>query len=360
MKIVCAGGGTLGSVTPLLAVIEELQLRRHDLEVEWWGTQDGPERALVEHLGIKFSPIPAGKLRRYQSFHNFTDLGRIAAGLVTALWRFGQQPADMVLTAGSFVAVPVGWAAWCYHIPLLVHQLDVRPGLANRLLAPFARRITVTFPDSLAAFPRAKTVLTGNPVRQSFLKPPTVALARAQLGLGPNQPVLLVVGGGTGAIFLNQLIARTLPQLTKVAQVVHVTGQFKLSRLAKVNNYHATPFALDTLPLLAAADVVVTRAGMMFLSELAVLGKAVVCVPIPGSQQEDNTALLARHDAAVVLQQNTLTDQAFVATVLELLRDHSKQQRLGNNLRDFFPARAAQIVAREVLTILQARDKLKM
>ncbi|MBI4142622.1 glycosyltransferase [Candidatus Uhrbacteria bacterium] len=177
MRILLVGGGTLGSVTPLLAVAEELQRQKtvSDTVSEkvsdtvFWGTRMGPERVLVEAMGIPFRSIPAGKLRRYWDARNLFDLFVVKWAFWVALVRLIRWRSSVVVGAGSFVQVPVLWAAWVLRIPIVIHQQDVRPGLANRLVAPFARAITATFPETARMFRGRPVTVVGNPVRRAVL-----------------------------------------------------------------------------------------------------------------------------------------------------------------------------------------------
>lgn len=352
MRIVCAGGGTLGSVTPLLAVIEELKQRGHVTSVQWFGTVGGPERQLVESCGLPYDALPAGKWRRYFSLRNISDAFHTLAGFYYAVWWFIQHPVDVVLTAGSYVAVPVGFAAAVCHVPVLAHQQDVEVGLANRLLARVASRFTVTFEASLAQLPKSKAVLTGNPVRARFTNV-TRAAARAKLGLPAAEPVVAVLGGGTGAEFLNQLVEKTVDQLTASGWVLHLTGAGKTTAAARPR-YRAMEFTTDSATVLAAADLVVSRAGLGVLTELAALSKAALIVPMPGTHQEANARVLQGAGAARVLRQSDLTPEAFVATVTQLQQAPTERVQLGAALHQLLPADATRRVADEVLnTVLK-------
>lgn len=352
MKIICAGGGTLGSVTPLLGVIEAWQKIEPRLEVEWWGTKQGPEKNLLKSLGIKYQSVAAGKLRRYWSLRNFSDVLQVGLGFVQALWRFGLKRPAVVLTAGSFVAVPVGLAAKCYGLPLVLHQQDVRPSLVNKLLAPVADLITVTWPDSLQHFSSSRTVLTGNPVRSGFLTPADKELVCQKLGLKSTQPIVLVMGGGTGATFLNDLVMANLPELISFCQVIHLAGLHKLSG-ASQKGYYPVPLAADTASLLTVADIVVARGGMGTITELAALAKPAIIIPLPESHQEDNAAYLERKQAAVVLSQASLTSGVFVDTLRQLLADTEHRNVLGKNLQNLMNPRASEVVLVEIIKLLK-------
>lgn len=347
-KIICAGGGTLGSVTPLLAVINELKTKG-DFEFEWWGTQTGPEKNLVEAAQIKYKVISSGKLRRYFSWENFIDLGRIILGFVESLWSFGLDKPVMIVTAGGYVAVPVGYAAYLYDIPLLIHQEDIRPGLANKLLTPVADIITISFKKSLADYPVAKTRFVGNPVRPEFLNPPTKQAALAKLNLSAAKPVIMVMGGGTGSEFLNQLIKSCLRQLLDKFQIIHLTGLGKNDEFKSQAGYHVEALTSEIIYHLTAADIVISRAGLATISELSALGKPGIIIPLVDTHQEDNAAYLASEEAAVVLNQSDLTPEALVATLNKLLDNQLQLKSLSQNIYSLMPKDSAKLMAEEII-----------
>lgn len=352
MKVLCVGGGTLGPVTPLLAVVAELKRLRKDVTVEWIGTYHGPERELVESYGIKYHAIHAGKLRRYFGWENFTDAVRIIVGFFQTLKILARLKIDVVLTAGAFIAVPVGYAAWFSRIPVFAHQQDVRPSLTNKLLAPIARRITITFPSSMVDFPKYKTVLTGNPVREEFLNAITASEAKKKLNLDPNKKTLLILGGGTGAVFLNKIVTDSIFELTKFSQVIHLTGKGKILAMPNMLDYLQLEFTTSSLELMSAADLVVSRGGMGFITELVALSKPAIVVPIPHSQQEDNARLLNQMGAAIFYQQASLTPGNFIATVRQLLNDDKARERMSGRMKHIMPNDSALKIAEEVLKVV--------
>ncbi|OGM00780.1 undecaprenyldiphospho-muramoylpentapeptide beta-N-acetylglucosaminyltransferase [Candidatus Uhrbacteria bacterium RIFOXYC2_FULL_47_19] len=306
MRVLLAGGGTLGSVTPVLAVVQELCKRDSGVELLWVGTKRGPERKLVERFGVEFKVITSGRLRRWLTWQNLVLPFRILWGLFDSLLVLHNWRPDVVFHAGSFVAVPVTWAAWLLRIPVHIHQLDWRPGLANRLSAPFATSVSVSFKKSLHDFYSQRTVLTGNPIRIEILKA-AKENSYELFGLSANRPIVLVLGGGTGAAALNQLIVETLPFLRSDFQVMHITGLNKMVQPPNwIGMYLQFDFLNERMPsALAVADLVVTRAGMGTLTELAALGRPAVIVPMPGTHQEDNAELFVQADAAVRFSQNS-------------------------------------------------------
>ena len=253
MKIILTGGGTMGSVTPLLGVAEEIKKCAPDVEFLWIGTKNGPEKKVVDSYNINFKTIPAGKFRRYFSLRNFSDPFSILAGFFKSLWLIFKFKPQMILSAGGFVAVPVIWAGWILKVPSLVHQEDLRPGLANKLTARFAKIITVAFSDSLKYFPRA--IVTGNPIRAEIFSGSREATEKS-FNLEKDLPTLFVLGGGTGALELNKIVVAAVPELVKFCQVIHMTGgridesqRSDIETLKReTSRYHSVDFLMKDLP----------------------------------------------------------------------------------------------------------------
>ncbi|HZU06851.1 MAG TPA: undecaprenyldiphospho-muramoylpentapeptide beta-N-acetylglucosaminyltransferase [Chloroflexota bacterium] len=354
MRVLLAGGGSGGSVTPLLAVAEALRAHRPEVQLLLVGTADGPERALAAAAGCQFAAVASGKLRRYLDWRNVLDAGRVPLGVLQATRVVRQFRPAVAFGAGGFASVPPLVAAALAGVPVLIHQQDVEVGLANRLLVPFARRITATFAQSLDRLPAHKTLLTGNPVRRE-LTAGTPAEARRLFGLEPDLPTLLVMGGGTGALALNRLVAAALPELTRFCQVVHLTGRGRAVPPAQPSpRYHAYEFLVAEMKhALAVADLVVCRAGLGTISELAVLGKPMVLVPLPGSHQLANARVVATAGAAHVVQQQTLTPERLVALVRDLLADAPARAALAAAARRLLPADAADRIAAQLLALGQ-------
>lgn len=357
MKIILTGGGTIGSVTPLIALAEEIKKRAPDAEFLWIGTKGGPEKKVVESYNIKFMSVPAGKLRRYFFWKNFLDPVLIIAGFLKSLWLIFKFKPKIILSAGGFVAVPVIWAGWILRKPSLIHQEDLRPGLANKLTARFAKIITVTFPESQKYFPRS--VVTGNPVRQEIFTGSREHAAEI-FKLEKDLPTLLVLGGGTGALSLNKTVIEAAPRLLEFCQIIHATGgrfdekTFTISELLKTENsrYHTFDFLVSEFKdAYAAADLVVSRAGMGTLTELAVLGKPTVLIPIPGSHQEDNAYYFKKQNAVVLWDERQLTPENFSAAVSELLNNKVELENLSRNIKGVMPADAQEKMADEILKV---------
>ncbi len=345
MRVLIAGGGSGGSSAPVLAVAEEL-LRRDPCEFLYVGTSEGPERELVERVGIPFRSVHTGKLRRYWSFQNLADLFRVPMGLVESIGIVRGFRPEVAFAAGGFAAVPPLLIAELLRVPTVVHQQDVQPGLANRILAPFATAVTVTFPASLAHFPGAKSRVTGNPVRQEILAGNRED-GLIRFDLRADLPVVLVTGGGTGAAGLNRLLAGALATLAPRCQVLHITGRGKGTEIPEAGpGYRQVEFLAEGMgDALAAADLVVSRAGLSTLTELAALGKPSILVPMPASHQEANAAVFEQARAAVVLQEREQTPVALAEAILDLLADRQRLAALAERARSVMSAQAEARIA---------------
>ncbi|MFA6428296.1 MAG: undecaprenyldiphospho-muramoylpentapeptide beta-N-acetylglucosaminyltransferase [Candidatus Buchananbacteria bacterium] len=351
MKIILTGGGTMGSVSPLLALYEEIKNLDLATEFLFIGTKTGPEKAVVEKYQIEFKAIWSGKLRRYLDWHNLVDPFLILVGLGQALKIIWQFRATVVVSAGSFVSVPVVIAAFLLRKKILIHQQDLRPGLANKICAPLADKITVTFPDSLKYYPAAKTECLGNPARQEILNC-TKQRGLDFFQLSPDLPTLLVLGGGTGAQFINEVLVKALPELLQFCQIIHSSGRGKTIEGIEHSQYHNFEFLSTEMPeALAAADVVVSRAGLGTMTELSVLGKPTILIPIADSHQEDNALYYQKHNAALVIMQQFLTDQLLVKLVKELLRDPAALQNYSRNIKKMISPLAGQKIAKIIVSL---------
>lgn len=359
VKIILTGGGTGGSVAPLLAIAEALQITNDKLPMTnflWLGTRTGPEREMVEREKMEFIAIPCGKLRRYWSWRNLTDPFLALTGFVRSLAIIRKWRPDLVISAGGFVSVPVVWAAWLLRVPVLIHQQDVRPGLANKLMASCAKVVTVTFEKSLSDYGK-KAVCIGNFIRREFTEYKIDKKgAKQKLGLKESWPTVLVLGGGTGAAAINELVRQSLGELTKFCQIIHITGRGKGGAVeGDAPNYHAHEFLhVDGMvKAYTAADLVVSRCGMSILTELSYLAKPSILVPMPDSHQEDNAALFFENNAAAVADQRELTPEKLVAVIARLLKDEKLRNEIGNNMGKMIKRGANEKIAEIILNLVR-------
>lgn len=331
-KILLSGGGTGGSVSPVLAISDIIRYRHQDnIEFFWVGTSNGPERVMVGG-SMKYYPISNGKLRRYFSFENFIDPFKIFFGFLQSLIILFRERPKLVISAGSFVSVPLVFAAFLFRVPIIIYQLDSRPGLANKIMAIFSSIVLVTFEKSLKDYGEKavhigafiRSALTENKVNKKF--------AQEKLGLRSSKPAVLIMGGGTGSTAINNLLIDSMPELSKVCQVVHITGKGKQTKDVfeleeKYLDYKSFEF-LNTDGLIKAfemADLVVSRSGMGMLIELSQLKKASIIIPMPDSHQEDNAKVLKDAGAAIILNQKDLNSALFVRYIKKLIIDESQR-----------------------------------
>lgn len=354
IKIILSGGGTGGSATPLLAIAEDLR-RHHAVPVDFLfiGTSSGPERQLAEKENMIFKSIPSGKLRRYFSLMNFVDPFFVLIALIKSFFLILNYKPDLIITAGSFVSVPTIWAGWLLRVPVLVHQQDIRPGLANKMMAPFASRITVTFKKSLQDY-GSKAVWTGNPVRQS-LEMNIDGDARSYFFHTMNGlPVVLVLGGGTGAESINNLVYDSLPVLTGKCRIIHQTGKGK-GRHVHNDNYKYFEFMDNEHMAKAfkAADIVVSRCGMGTLTEIAYFKKPAILIPMPDSHQEENAQIFLDNRAAIVLHEKNMDSKSFTETIIGLISDRAKRDALATMAENVIKPGAKQEILRIINELIR-------
>ncbi len=338
MKILFSGGGTLGPVTPLLALYENIK-DHEGIFCVWVGTEDGPEAVLVQNAGIPFLTLPASKLRRYFSWKTFRDMFIFLQALWQAFFLLRREKPDVCISAGGYVSVPLHIIARMLGIKTWIHQQDLELGLANRLMAPTADLITVALPQSLLYFPKEKTRMLGNPVRPSILQGKK-QIALQKFGLDPKLPVIFATGGGTGSEKINVLIAQLALELEDRAQIIHLTGKERktLEPDRPLTHYHTFEFlGEDMADAYALCDIVICRGGFGTLSELAALKKTAIVIPKSG-HQEENVKFCSDLGGLLSLNENTTTSLELESKVLGLLDDPQLRLRLGETLATCIPS----------------------
>ena len=376
IRVILSGGGTGGSVRPLLTLADFLHKSNPDWELVFVGTKDGPEREMVAELTwpLKFIVLISGKWRRYFSFKNFLDIFKIIWALRESWVFLKNKPTDLIISAGSFASVPLVWIAGLKKIPVLIHQQDSRPGLANRLMAPFARAITVTFEKSLLDY-GPKAIWSGNPLDQESLSQAQSSKVetRSYYNLRTDRPLVLVIGGATGSAGINDLIYQAQSKLTDFCQIIHLSGRgkqpndiYSVSHLKEgiaqtesfFLGYQTFEFLqnFEVLKLMATADLVVSRSGLSTLTELAALAKPAILIPMPGSHQEDNALIFERAQAAIVLKQTELTVATLTDVILRTLQDPALLQKMANNISKVIKRGAIENMAAVVQEMVKRND----
>jgi UDP-N-acetylglucosamine--N-acetylmuramyl-(pentapeptide) pyrophosphoryl-undecaprenol N-acetylglucosamine transferase len=354
--VALAGGGTGGHVYPSLAVAAALPdvTAGAANELLYIGIKGRVDERIVPQHGIAFRAIQAGPLRVSSPLAFMGNGLKLVAGVVQSLWILLRFRPDAVFATGGYASVPVGVAARLLRKPLVVFLPDVAPGWAVRMLARLATRMATTSEIALATLPRGKTRVVGYPVRNEFWDVDRNA-ARAKLGLPLDAKVLLVTGASLGARSINEAVVANLPKLLERAHLVHVTGA---ADEAWANAYHANLDTgqqrrydvrgyLDDMPAaLAAADLVVSRAGASTLGELPAAGAPSILVPgeYEGWSQAPNAQYLEMQGASVMLRNDEL--ERLGDTVIELLEDAPRLARMGEAARRLARPNAARDIAR--------------
>lgn len=323
-KIVLTGGGTAGHVTPNIALIPALREAGYD--ITYIGSYDGIEKKLIADFDIPYRGIATGKLRRYLDPKNFTDPFRVAKGYLEARKYLKELQPDVVFSKGGFVSVPVVRAAASLHIPCIIHESDMTPGLANKLCIPVATRICCNFPETLEHLPEGKAVLTGSPIRHELTQGNRPA-GLEMCGFTANQPVLMVIGGSQGAANVNKAVREALPELQETFQVVHLCGKGKMDNLyLNRPGYIQFEYIKNELKdLFAMADVVISRAGANAICELLALKKPNVLIPLPTATSRGdqilNAASFESQGYSEVINEDDLTTRLLVEKVNKVYRD---------------------------------------
>ena len=344
--VVITGGGSAGHVIPALPVIDLLLAQ--GTQVHFIGTRSGLEQGYLGQRDVTFHGISAGKLRRYFSWQNVTDIFRIGWAVLESLRLLWKLKPGAMFSKGGFVSLPPVFAAWLLGIPVVAHESDLTPGLANRLSLPFIKTLCTSFDDTRFAGFRGRHVVTGTPVRQSLLAGDP-AKARQQFGIESGLPVLLVTGGSLGAEGLNRIITEHIHTLTERFFVVHVCGAGKTSD-RQLPGYLQLEFVSEGWgDLLAVADLVISRAGANALFELVALNKPHLLVPLPlgGSRGDQlaNAQFATQQGWSEVVAEDQLSGERLLSTLNLLVANapRYRQAMAQSSAQD-----AAQSLLREI------------
>lgn len=326
-KIVLTGGGTAGHVTPNIALLPHL--KEAGYEVSYIGSYNGIEKKLMEELGVPYYGISSGKFRRYLDVKNLTDPFRVIKGLSQARKLIRQINPDIVFSKGGFVAVPVVMAAGKCNVPVIIHESDMTPGLANRLCQKHALKVCCNFPETVKMIPDGKGILTGSPIRQELLRGDRAAGLNL-CGFGTAKPVLMIIGGSLGAVHVNDAVRAILPRLLERFQIVHVCGKGKTDEsLNRTAGYRQFEYVNEELKdLFAAADVVISRAGANVICELLAMRKPHLLIPLPAEASRGdqllNAASFKKQGFSAVLEESGMTDDSLFDAVMQLYEQRAK------------------------------------
>lgn len=320
-KIILTGGGTAGHVTPNIAMLPALKEEGYD--ISYIGSYNGIEKRLITEQGIPYYGIASGKLRRYLDLKNLTDPFRVVKGYFQAKKLMKTLKPDIVFSKGGFVSVPVVKAAHKYNIPVIIHESDMTPGLANRLSIPAASKVCCNFPETVSMIKDNKGILTGTPIRRELSQ------GDRQTGLDlchftSVKPVIMVIGGSLGALHVNEAIRSILSRLLERFQIVHLCGKGKVDEsFYSTTGYFQFEYVDKELKdLFAAADIVVSRAGANAIFELLKLNKPNLLIPLPANASRGDQILNAnsfkQQGFSMVLPEEELTDDTLYNAICEL------------------------------------------
>ena len=325
-RIILTGGGTAGHVTPNIALLPRLKELGYD--IQYIGSYTGIEKELIEPFGIPYHGISSGKLRRYFSVQNFTDPFRVLKGFREAHKLIRQLKPDVIFSKGGFVSVPVVLAGKRCKVPVIIHESDMTPGLANKIAIPSAAKVCCNFPETLKSLPEGKAVLTGSPIRQELLSGNKIA-AMDMCHFTSDKPVILVIGGSLGAVAVNNAVREALPELLKDFQIIHLCGKGKMDESLKdVEGYCQFEYIKNELRnLFALADIVISRAGANAICELLALHKPNLLIPLSANASRGDQILNARsferQGFSLVLEEEQLTKETLLNAVKTLYENRT-------------------------------------
>ena len=347
-SIIFTGGGSAGHVTPNLALIP--RLIEKDYDVKYIGSHTGIEKEIIEKHGIDFYGIPAGKLRRYFSWKNFSDIFNVFAGIFQSFFIIRKLKPKVIFSKGGFVSCPVVWSAWLNRIPVIIHESDITPGLANKLSAPFAKRICITFPEASKYVSSEKQILSGLPLRD-FIFQGDADKGRKFCGFSADKSVIMVIGGSLGASKINEAVREALPELASDFQIVHLCGKGKTdSNLEQAGVYKQFEYISDEMAdIYAMADIIISRAGSTSINEIRALKKLNILIPLPLSSSRGDQILNAQsfeeQGISKVLLEEDLSAQSLLDTIKEVKQNEEMYKK---NMEKTSKGEAVNIILEEI------------
>ncbi len=326
-KIILTGGGTAGHVTPNIALLPGL--KEADFDITYIGSYNGIEKQLLKEQKIPYYGISSGKLRRYFDIKNFSDPLKVIKGFGQSIRLMRKLKPDIVFSKGGFVSVPVILAAKFCHVPSIIHESDLTPGLANKLAIPNAAKVCCNFPETLKYLPEEKAVLTGSPIRSELLTG-NKENARRLCGFTKEKPVLFIVGGSSGSKFINDTIRGLLPELLKTYQVIHMCGKGNIeAALDRTAGYKQFEYIGKELnDIFALTDLVISRAGANSICELLALHKPNILIPLSANASRGDQILNAqsfeKQGFSVVIEEEIITPDKLLNIIHETYKNKDR------------------------------------
>ncbi len=371
MRILLTGGGSGGHVYPLIAVARNLRKTYGDANVSFQYIGPRGPRMEIERSDFAAEKIPskfvsAGKMRRYFDVKNFTDPFVTIWGIIQSLYLLVKDMPDAVFAKGGFGALPVVIVARIYFIPVLIHESDAVPGVANRVMGKLARRVAITYAHAEQYFQSRKVVLTGIPVRDAVVAG-DANRAKEICGFHDDKPVVVVVGGSQGAKVINSAIAAALPELLPICNIIHVTGTAHYDAVvaeagragvkARHDNYYTFDYvdAATMGDILSLATIVVSRAGAGTIAEIAAHQKAALLIPLhlaANDHQRMNAYEVAKAGGATVLEESNLGTSILVGNITKLLNDAQLRTAMEMAIGKFYHPNATADIASGLIEMI--------
>ena len=327
-KIIMTGGGTAGHVTPNIALMPALKEAGYD--IEYIGSVNGMEKDLIQATGVPYHGISSGKLRRYFDWKNFSDPFRVIKGYGQAISLMKKIKPDVVFSKGGFVSVPVVLAAKHCHIPAIIHESDITPGLANRIAIKGAKKVCCNFPETMKYLPSDKAVLTGSPIRRELFSGNADNALKLCKFPDHNKPVLLIIGGSLGSKIVNEAVRKVLPELLEKFYIIHLCGKGNLdnSLTGTIGYAQFEDASSELTDMFALADMAISRAGANSICELLALHKPNILIPLSAAASRGDQVLNAKsfkkQGFSFVLEEEELTADSLLNAVKEVYENRDK------------------------------------
>lgn len=366
MKLLIAGGGTGGHINPAIAIANEFSRVYENSEILFVGTRKGMENTLVPKAGYNIRYIDAEGFQRKNSLYNLVVLGKFGINIMKCMGIIRKYKPDVVVGTGGYVSAPVVLAAHILRIPTLIHEQNLIAGKTTKMLSNYVNRICVAFNDkTICSFPE-KTVVTGNPVRAAFRNKETLK-SKEETGMDNGLPFIVCVGGSLGAQKINECITEYIKNCYEDMghNLLVVTGDLYYDRIINEleksgikpneNGIFIKRYVYDMEKYLSAADLIISRSGAIFLSEIAYLGKPSVLIPSPNvaeNHQEINADGYVKNHAAIKIKESELSWEKLRESIKTLLSDADTLKTMGINASRMSVDNSAELIVKEIGKII--------
>ena len=367
MKIIFTGGGTMGHILPIVAVVREIRkiYPGPDIKLYYIGPRHDYGSVLMQEANVKIHNILTGKIRRYFDVRNFIDILKVPVGILQSFCLLFWLSPDLVFSKGGYGSFPLSFAAFILRVPIILQESDFHAGLAAKIISRFASQIFTSFPGT-EYFPKDKTMCLGNPIRKDLLNG-SKEKAKTMFNLMGDKPMLLILGGSLGAQSINNLILEILQGLLKNFEILHQTGQanikiVEMEAKAYLNEktapyYHSLPFFNEEQlkNALSVADFIISRAGAGALFEIAAVKKPSLLIPLPNSAQDHqvkNAYRLAEAGAAEIVEEQNLKPNFFLQRLESIALNPRITEAMSKNAGEFAKPEAAHQIANFIIEFL--------